>query len=769
MPSVFLVFGFASVVLQAVLVREMLAVFYGSELIIGVIFGSWLAWIGVGAMVGGRVAKDFSFVRPAFLFSMFLFAVLPFGQVVLIRTVRVLLYVPVGEMIPLVSTLLFCAGAVSLPSFIIGFVFPLGSGWYLRGERRLRGGGDVARGVGWLYVCESLGFLVGGVAFTFVFAGRFGSFEVLGVSFVVLAFAFLLLAARSTVDGLVGSAVVVVIVAALFSVIDDLDERTVAARWKSISPATRLIGTVDSKYENISLSEEAGQYSVYGNGRYRFSFPDPYHYKKLAHFALAQHPLPDRVLVLGGGAVELACEMLVQPIESLDYVALDEKLLAAVLPYLDDTTRKCLDDPRLQMKFTDGRFFVRSAEEKYDLIFVDSSNPSTAAQNRYFTLEFFREAKAALREGGVVASNIVASENLLPGVAGAQTASLYKTIGRVFEHVAVIPGETHYYFASDAPGVVTTEVAELERRHARRNVPSEHFHPAMFATLVQPHRLAEVKESLEGKKFIRTNSDTNPSAYYYNLILWLSTLEAGGREGEGTAGFMMVVERRGFVTVLIIMVVFLGAGASGLVLSRKSSRQKRAGGALLSVFLCGFTAMSFEMLLIYYYQNLFGVLFERIALITGVFMVGIAGGGMFANALLKNGFSPVRQVKVIHALFAQFAFIVLFVIVRTTEGALAVEPIFSQLVFISLVFVCGLLTGWVFPVACALHLEGEGKVGRTAGRVDSFDHLGAACGAFLAGAFLIPVFGIHSLGALLISVNLGAFALWLILAQEYPG
>ncbi|MFH1538614.1 MAG: hypothetical protein ABIH66_06625 [bacterium] len=663
-----------------------------------------------------------------------------------------------------------------MTSFIIGFVFPLGSELYRSRSR------DAARGVGWLYVCESLGFMIGGLIFTFVYAGRFNSFFIVYVSCILLLAAFLALVVRSKMGAVAGAAALIAFAAGSYSVLDESNEKSVAARWKSISPATRLVETVDTKYENVSVSVYEGQYSVFGNGGYLFSFPDRYYYAAKAHFLLAEHPAPGRVLVLGEGAMELACEMLLEPVDALDYVALDRELMDAVLPYMDEATRKCLDDPRLRVVHTDGRFFVRSANRKYDFIFVESGGPSTAARNRYFTLEFLREARAALREGGAFAISMEASENLLFGVAGMQSASLYRTIGEVFAHVVVIPGETHYFFASAAPGVVTARVAELSRRYTRRDVRTEYFHPAMFETLVQPRRLREVEETLKKKEGVRTNTDGNPAAYFYNLVLWLSTLEAGGKEAPGGAAFLKAAERYGMKVILAVMIVFFAAAAFRLTSRRYSPRHRlaggtaggTAGGALLSVFLCGGAAMSFEMLLIFGYQNLFGVLFERIALVTGIFMFGIACGAALANALLRGGRSPVAQVKIIHALFALFGLFALFMMEQLRAGYLAGGPhsggpVLSQFAFSAVVFLCGLLTGWIFPVACSLHLEGGGEVGRTAGRVDSLDHLGAAGGAFLAGAFIIPVFGVHILGGLLIAVNVAALGLWFILAKGHPG
>jgi len=41
--------GFSSTIGQLVLLRELVAIFYGNELVFGLILAAWLAWVAVGA------------------------------------------------------------------------------------------------------------------------------------------------------------------------------------------------------------------------------------------------------------------------------------------------------------------------------------------------------------------------------------------------------------------------------------------------------------------------------------------------------------------------------------------------------------------------------------------------------------------------------------------------------------------------------------------------------------------------------------------------
>ena len=51
--------GCYATIAQVLLVREFLVVFYGSELCLGIIFGSWLLGVALGAAIAGRIFERF--------------------------------------------------------------------------------------------------------------------------------------------------------------------------------------------------------------------------------------------------------------------------------------------------------------------------------------------------------------------------------------------------------------------------------------------------------------------------------------------------------------------------------------------------------------------------------------------------------------------------------------------------------------------------------------------------------------------------------------
>ena len=164
--------GCYATIAQVLIIREFLVVFFGSELCIGIILGTWLFGVASGAATGGRIASRFKNHLSAFIVILVLMcAILPL-EIVSIRVLRIILNVPAGQYIPMLS-LLFSALCIITPfSFAIGFIFPTGCN-VIRGFTS-----DSAADIGFVYILESIGSLIGGLLFTFVLIARFQPFAI---------------------------------------------------------------------------------------------------------------------------------------------------------------------------------------------------------------------------------------------------------------------------------------------------------------------------------------------------------------------------------------------------------------------------------------------------------------------------------------------------------------------------------------------------------------------------------------------------------------
>ncbi len=125
------------------------------------------------------------------------------------------------------------------------------------------------------------------------------------------------------------------------------------------------------------------------------------YHEMITHVPMAVNPDIRRVLVIGAGDGGAARELCRYPgIESVDVAEIDRRVTEVCREYLPQTA--CgFDDPRVKPHFMDGLKYVRHTKEKYDLIIVDSTDPSGPGEV-LFTKEFYGGCLSALTENGIL-------------------------------------------------------------------------------------------------------------------------------------------------------------------------------------------------------------------------------------------------------------------------------------------------------------------------------------------------------------------------------
>ena len=780
---------------QVILVRELLVVFYGNELCLGVILGTWLFGVALGAGLGAKAIKSRGLINQAPTFFLFLLLALCLtlpGQVVAIRLLRFVVHVPYGQHISIL-TLLLSSPLIIMPfSFVVGFIFPF-SAQLFKGFTR-----GAATDIGVVYILESLGSLVGGVVFTFVLAPRVSSFHAMGLLDSVVLTNLLLLSIPSNPPlekggrggfvllGLSGIFLSIVLWLIVSGDIRGVEDFFVRKRWESLNPSIELVASADTRYQNIVLgwqggsrpNKEAGQYSVYCSGQHVFSFPNPYEYGPIAHLVLLEHPAPRKVLLIGGGVGGLLSEMLKYPLEELHYVELDPKLLGITRAYLPEGERQALEDARVKVFYLDGRHFVKQGGRatpdreryQYDIILINMPDPSTASLNRFYTLEFFREAKALLNPQGVLVTSVSSAVAYIGEMVGNYTGSIYRTLGAVFPYVVVTPGQTNYYFASSAPDTVTADIPTLTSRYKERGVQSDYFSEHHLFTYLQPEQVHFIERQLQRRKDIPLNTDSRPATYFFNLLLWEQF--AGGQLLPLLHALSRVKLWYFFIAIGVFFLVRLLTCSvpACLVRLRRTTQgrtlhtRERRFNCLLAIATTGFAGIVLEIILLFSFQNVYGYIYERIGLIVALFMLGLALGGYLSNAVILKGWSASGGPQAdSQQRQRDWSRVLMCIVIGVASYSLALVPVLrwfpsampgSEALFMFLVVIPGLLTGMEFPIASKLYMEEvasasgglptkAAEMGFTAGILDSVDHAGAFVGAIWAGIVLLPVLGVE--------------------------
>ena len=158
-----------------------------------------------------------------------------------------------------------------------------------------------------------------------------------------------------------------------------------------------------SDYQDISVydSYEFGKFLTL-DGVMMLTEKDEFIYHEMmVHVPMAANPDVKNVLVIGAGDGGILRELAkYETIEHIDLVEIDERVIEVCREYLPLTA--CgFDNPKAQIHIADGLRFIRNKENAYDLIIVDSTDPSGPGEV-LFTKEFYGNCYKALTEYGIM-------------------------------------------------------------------------------------------------------------------------------------------------------------------------------------------------------------------------------------------------------------------------------------------------------------------------------------------------------------------------------
>lgn len=158
-----------------------------------------------------------------------------------------------------------------------------------------------------------------------------------------------------------------------------------------------------SEYQKIAIydSPEFGRFLTLDGVMMMTEKDEFIYHEMITHVPMAVNPSAKDILVIGAGDGGVARELSKYAgIEKIDIVEIDERVVAVCKEYLPKTA--CgFEDERIKLHFEDGLKFIRHVENQYDLIIVDSTDPSGPGEV-LFTKEFYGNCYKALKEDGIM-------------------------------------------------------------------------------------------------------------------------------------------------------------------------------------------------------------------------------------------------------------------------------------------------------------------------------------------------------------------------------
>ena len=740
--------GFTSMAAQIVLMRELMVVFYGNELSLGITLAGWLFWVamgswGIGRFFVERIRNKLAF----FVFAELLLALFLPLTIFATSAIPIILNTSPGEIIGLFPMIYSSLAILAPPCLLLGFLFVLGCRIYSAKNR------EGAEQIGYVYVLEAIGATSGGLLSSLLLIRVLPPLYImLGIGLlnlgVVFSLAWFLEEKKSLL--LVPTSILILFGLSIFSFgkVEDLCQTSLDLRWKTY----HLLISRNSIYGNLTVTEKDNTYSFFNNGLYNFTVPDEFTSERIAHFALLEHPEPRKVLLIGGGVSGVLREILKHPVEKVDYLELDSLMITLAKEYLSSTKEYALNDERVEVRNIDGRLFVRRTSNKYDLIIVNLPSPFTAQINRFYTVEFFKATERILKEEGILFFGITSSPNYISEEQRNLLVSLNESLKRVFAEVRVIPGDTNYFLGCKSKGILTLDYKRLMERLNERRVKAKYVREYYLASELSDERVGYLEGKLRSSPKIMLNYDFRPISYYYDMVLWSTHFKftlAKIFKGISTKGI--------YLTALLIYCAILLP-----IWLRRSIDEVRPVAVLTAVATTGFAEITFQVITLLSFQIIYGYVYYKLSIILTSFMIGLIFGGWWATKIIEKGkgnFLNFIEAQICICIYPLILPLI-FLGFAGSSGKFSTY-LGSNIILPFLPIIAGFIGGFQFPLANKLYLQSRGGLVRAAGLTYGLDLFGSCLGALLVSVFLLPILGIPAVCLLVALLNLVSLVLLL--------
>lgn len=674
----FFVFGTLSVGTQTLLIRTLVSVFSGSEIVIGFSLGVWLIGTATGGILSRKIVPLKQHKTAFSTLSSILFLAIPASTFIALITKRLLGLTPFEMASPssiLISSLL----STFLPSLVFGIVFAI-SVDYIKSNQKAP--------IRTVYLWESIGSFLGG-----------GLLSVLIIPFINHLSGSLILSSLSLMPLFILCSnlmrVFICIISFLFILFGTIFSSRFGLIIENLKTGEKILRYITGYNGDYSLMKKGNTYYILLNNSPILNYPEYKTREANVYIPLGYNK--KNVLIIGG---TLSIEQKIAPKNwhILIYPSFIMDMEKTILGSEKNLHNIINEEPLI---------FLRKSRTRYDAIVVYHSDPYTGGDNRFFTQEFFWNIKKHLKENGILIFSAGEPSNYINIEQADYLASLLKTAEYVFPFVKVFPLDRFYFLCSEK---------ELSFEPLWEKALGRYVRKEYTVWDASPERIDYYMSNIKKRtNKVKSNSILMPSSYLYFLKFHMA------KTGDFFAVFINTLDRihPEFIIPLLLLIIVL-------IPSHSFSRN---AVPLTGGFIVGYIGLFCETSLMLLYQMIYGYLYFFIGLFITFFMGGLSFGAK-GRIQGKKGFliSSIGITSVC----------LISVIIFLKRALLSTNIVWGTLIFSTLQFTFGFLSGRLFK-ECSAMLTGEQP--KMAGIIDAIDHIGGALSAILSPFFFIPVLG----------------------------
>ena len=433
--------GFTGIAFQTFMIRELLGLFQGNELMLSIILFLWLLITGAGALTGNSARKGISEEpgenqRKSNLLVLNLL-ILPFFTIPLMYYCKSLFFAPGIE-----------AGPVAFAGFLLLILTPF---CFLNGfsftfiTRLLQSTGlNIRKAYSW----ESIGGATAGILCTLA------------------------------------------ILNGIFT--------PPAGRWieKLFHPNDEIVATRSGPSGRLTITRNGDQVNVFENGILAQSSGNTLVCEEMAHFAMIQHPDPQNVLVIGGLLSGITLELAKYACRRIDLAEPDPQIFRLA------KRLNLIQEPAEPFRYIKNPLsaWIYQSEIQYDIILVMLPGPQNLGLNRFYTAEFFNRLKQCLTKEGIVSVMLPGTANYVSGEAIAAIGPVVNAMKESYIQAAVLAGENNYLIGGN-----TNLRMDVLSGLASRNIATLYISRGYFDEALFNARMAGLNRVIESEKRVNTD------------------------------------------------------------------------------------------------------------------------------------------------------------------------------------------------------------------------------------------------------------------------
>jgi spermidine synthase len=472
--------GFVSTSVQILLLKEIMNITGGYELVAGAFLCSWL--IGSAAGSGLAPRSSLSDIRKINLY----FAVGPLFSVILMLLFS-RLFLKSGETPSFLAGIVFTCLVLIPFCLISGFTFI-----------KLISAGKTRNYVpGKSFSIETAGGIAAGIAISLLSAGILNTYQsllliiTLGISYTLLTFYITRKNQKLVFKTGVFIASVMIIISS-----PDVFFRQFLLR------GIKITETSDTPYGNVTRGEYHNETSTYYNQRLLIYNNDAVESEEDIHYTMLQVKTPDNILLISGPIGSRLKEIKKYNIRKVVYVERDPALIKIETPANHGLSAI------LVIENDDAFSYVRKTTEKYDAVIMLLPPPSSLALNRYYTLEFFASLKKKMNSEGVFSCSPGVNPNYFNEESVKLYSSVFNSLKATFKNVIPISGNKLYFIASDQD--LSTSICKLAEE---RNITNIYVSTDYLSDDLISSKSDEIISLIDSR--IKYNRSTLPIACFY--------------------------------------------------------------------------------------------------------------------------------------------------------------------------------------------------------------------------------------------------------------